>query len=66
MFLTGDSWSSNWSPCPEASSILQGSDMVRLRDINTHDIDVINGGAIRGVNGLIVGLTKMKGMRCTC
>jgi uncharacterized protein len=40
--------------------------MVRLRDINTHDIDVINGDAIRGVNGLIGGLTKMKGMRGTC
>jgi uncharacterized protein (TIGR00162 family) len=42
------------------------SDMESLKDINTHDIAVMDGGAITGMNGLIVGLTKLKGMKGTC
>ena len=42
------------------------SDMESLKDINTQDIAVMDGGAITGMNGLIVGLTKLKGMKGTC
>ena len=42
------------------------SDMESLKDINTHDIAVMDGGAITGMNRLIVGLTKLKGMKGTC
>jgi uncharacterized protein len=45
------------------------SDMESLRDINTvntADIAVMDGGAITGMNGLIVGMAKLKGMRSTC
>jgi len=42
------------------------SDMESLRSINTPDIDVMDGGAITGMNGLIIGLAKLKGMRGTC
>ena len=42
------------------------SDMESLRDINTPEIAVMDGGAITGMNGLIVGLAKLKGMRGTC
>lgn len=42
------------------------SDMESLKDINTHDIAVMDGGAITGMNGLIVGLTKLNGMKGTC
>lgn len=42
------------------------SDMESLRSINTSDIAVMDGGAITGMNGLIIGLAKLKGMRGTC
>jgi uncharacterized protein len=42
------------------------SDMESLRSINTPDIAVMDGGAITGMNGLIIGLAKLKGMRGTC
>lgn len=42
------------------------SDMESLRSINTLDIAVMDGGAITGMNGLIIGLAKLKGMRGTC
>ncbi|MGH9924540.1 MAG: proteasome assembly chaperone family protein [Nitrososphaeraceae archaeon] len=42
------------------------SDMESLRSINTQDIAVMDGGAITGMNGLIIGLAKLKGMRGTC
>jgi uncharacterized protein len=42
------------------------SDMESLRSINTPDIAVMDGGAIAGMNGLIIGLAKLKGMRGTC
>jgi len=42
------------------------SDMETLRDINTSDVAVMDSGAITGMNGLIVGLAKLKGMRGTC
>lgn len=46
-----------------------GSDVESVIDINTVntvDIAVMNSGAITGMNGLIVGLAKLKGMRGTC
>jgi uncharacterized protein (TIGR00162 family) len=42
------------------------SDMESLRSINTPDIAVMDGGVITGMNGLIIGLAKLKGMRGTC
>ena len=42
------------------------SDMESLRSINTPDIAVMDSGAITGMNGLIIGLAKLKGMRGTC
>jgi uncharacterized protein (TIGR00162 family) len=42
------------------------SDMESLRSINTPDIAVMDGGAITGMNGLIIGLAKLKGLRATC
>jgi uncharacterized protein (TIGR00162 family) len=42
------------------------SDTESLRSINTPDIAVMDGGAITGMNGLIIGLAKLKGMRGTC
>lgn len=42
------------------------SDMESLRSINTPDVAVMDGGAITGMNGLIIGLAKLKGMRGTC
>lgn len=42
------------------------SDMESLRSINTPDIAVMDGGAITGMNGLIIGSAKLKGMRGTC
>jgi len=42
------------------------SDIESLRSINTPDIAVMDGGAITGMNGLIIGLAKLKGMRGTC
>ena len=42
------------------------SDMESLRNISTPNTAVMDGGAITGMNGLIVGLAKLKGMRGTC
>lgn len=42
------------------------SDLESLKSITTPDIAVMDGGAITGMNGLIVGLAKLKGMRGTC
>lgn len=42
------------------------SDMESLRSINTQEVAVMDGGAITGMNGLIIGLAKLKGMRGTC
>lgn len=42
------------------------SDRESLRDINILEIAVMEGGAITGMNGPIVRLAKLKGMRGTC
>jgi hypothetical protein len=42
------------------------SDRESLRDINILEIAVMDGGAITGMNGPIVRLAKLKGMRGTC
>jgi proteasome assembly chaperone (PAC2) family protein len=42
------------------------SDMRSLREINNPDVAVMDDGAITGMNGLIVGLAKLKGIRGTC
>jgi proteasome assembly chaperone (PAC2) family protein len=40
--------------------------MESLRDINILEIAVMDGGAITGMNGPIVRLARLKGMRSTC
>jgi proteasome assembly chaperone (PAC2) family protein len=42
------------------------SDRESLMDIDTHNIAIMDGGAITGMNGLIVGMAKLKDMRRTC
>lgn len=42
------------------------SDRESLGDISIRDIAIMDSGAITGMNGLIVGLAKLKGMRGTC
>lgn len=42
------------------------SDMKSLRDIKNPDVAVMDGGSMTGMNGLIVGLAKLKGIRSTC
>jgi uncharacterized protein len=42
------------------------TDAETLRSLNSSEISVMDGGAITGMNGLIIGLSKLKGMRGTC
>ena len=42
------------------------SDMKSLREISNPDVAVMDGGAVTGMNGLIVGLAKLKGIGGTC
>jgi uncharacterized protein len=42
------------------------TDTDTLGNLNSGNISVMDGGAITGMNGLIIGLAKLKGMRGTC